>query len=85
MKVAVKVKLKPSILDPQGKAVHQALQQLGFDAINGVRIGKFIELEVADSADPAERERQIEEATRKLLSNPVMEVFEIEAGEGESS
>ena len=48
MKVAVKVRLKKSILDPQGKAVQNALQHLGFDDIAGVRIGKLIELEVPD-------------------------------------
>lgn len=78
MKIAVKVRLKKSILDPQGKAVHNALQHLGFDEIAGVRIGKLIELEVADGKDPEELQRMIEDASRKLLANTVIEDFEIE-------
>jgi phosphoribosylformylglycinamidine synthase len=78
MRVAVKVRLKKSILDPQGKTVHNALQHLGFDRIREVRIGKLIELEVDNGANREEIHRMIEEAGRKLLSNPVIEDFEIE-------
>jgi phosphoribosylformylglycinamidine synthase len=78
MKVAVKVRLKKSILDPQGKAVFQALQSLGFSEIQEVRIGKLIELEIAEGKNAEEIRWQVEEASRKLLSNPVMEDFEIE-------
>lgn len=78
MKVAVKVRLKKSILDPQGKTVHNALQHLGFDKIQEVRIGKLIELEVKNGVNREEVHRMIEEAGRKLLSNPVIEDFEIE-------
>ncbi|MEL6821565.1 MAG: phosphoribosylformylglycinamidine synthase subunit PurS [Calditrichota bacterium] len=76
MKVAVKVRLKPSILDPQGKTVNNALHQLGYDSINSVRIGRLIELDV-DSDDKAEVERIVREASEKLLANTVMEDFEI--------
>lgn len=78
MKVAVKVRLKPSLLDPQGKAVHQALQHLGLTAIEGVRIGKLIELEVEDGQDRETVRKLVEDASRKLLANPVMEDFDIE-------
>lgn len=78
MRVAVKVRLKRSILDPQGKTVQQALQHLGFEQIREVRIGKLIELEIEDGQSREEIHRMIEEASRKLLSNPVMEEFEIE-------
>lgn len=78
MKVAIKVRLKRSILDPQGKTVHQALQHLGFEQIREVRIGKLIELEIEDGPNREEIQRMVEEASRKLLSNPVMEDFEIE-------
>ncbi|MCK6621853.1 MAG: phosphoribosylformylglycinamidine synthase subunit PurS [Calditrichaceae bacterium] len=78
MRVAVKVRLKRSILDPQGKTVQQALQHLGFEQIREVRIGKLIELEIEEGQNRAETLRMIEEASRKLLSNPVMEDFEIE-------
>jgi phosphoribosylformylglycinamidine synthase len=64
------------LLDPQGKAVMGGLQSLGLTAVNDVRIGKNINLQVeADSPDQA---KQIaEEASRKLLANPVMEYFEV--------
>lgn len=78
MRVAVKVRLKRSILDPQGKTVQQALQHLGFEQIREVRIGKLIELEIEDGPNREEIQRMVEEASRKLLSNPVMEDFEIE-------
>lgn len=82
MKVSVKVRLKKNILDPQGKAVHHALHSLGFSQIEGVRVGKLIELEVEKGTSPEETKRIIEEASQKLLSNPVIEDFEIENVEG---
>jgi len=75
---SVQVKVMPlkELLDPQGKAVLGGLQNLGLDKINEVRIGKHISLDVeADSADQAKK--FAEEASRKLLANPVMEYFEI--------
>ena len=78
MKVAVKVRLKQSILDPQGKAVNTALHHLGFDRIKGVRVGKLIELDIENGQDAAAVSAMVEEASRKLLSNPVIEDFEIE-------
>lgn len=78
MKVAVKIRLKKSILDPQGKAVHHALQNLGFDGINDVRVGKLIELEVPDDGTRETIQNMVEEASRKLLANTVIEDFEIE-------
>ena len=78
MKVAVKVRLKKSILDPQGKTIHNALQHLGFNKIVDVRIGKLIELEVAPGIGKEEARRMIEEAASGLLANPVIEDFEIE-------
>lgn len=74
MKVRVVVTLKPGVLDPQGKAVHNALAGLGFASVNDVRIGKLIELDVApDTADAA-----IEDMARALLANTVIENFRIE-------
>lgn len=75
-KATVTVRLRPSILDPQGKAVHHALQNLGYQAVTQVRIGKVIDLWIeADSAAAAER--MAREAAEKLLANPVMEDFDI--------
>ena len=75
MKIAVKVRLKPSILDTQGKAVHNALIHLGFDQLEDVRIGKWIELNVADGTSREAAEEMAREAGRKLLANPVIEDF----------
>ena len=74
MKVRVHVTLKSGVLDPQGKAIHHALQGLGFDGIRDVRAGKLIELDVADGTDDA----AIEEMCRKLLANTVIENYRIE-------
>lgn len=76
-KAKVNVTLRPSILDPKGKAAHHALQNLGLNEVQKVRIGKFIELDVdADNEDTAKK--IVESACSKLLANEVMEDFEIE-------
>lgn len=74
MKARVIVTLKPGVLDPQGKAVHAALAGLGFDAVNDVRVGRLIELDLADGTPDA----TIEEMAKKLLANTVIENFRIE-------
>ena len=76
-KATVTVTLRPSILDPKGKAAQHALQNLGLNAVEHVRIGKFIELDVI--ADSKEAAKEIAgSACRKLLANEVMEDFSIE-------
>jgi phosphoribosylformylglycinamidine synthase subunit PurS len=79
MKARVHVSLKPGVLDPQGKAIGNALQALGFVGIGEVRQGKLIELELAD-ADPAAARARVEEMCRQLLANPVIENYTIEIG-----
>ena len=74
MKARVFVTLKPGVLDPQGRAIHHALESLGFDGIEGVRAGKLIELELADATSDGD----IEAMCRKLLANTVIENFTIE-------
>lgn len=74
MKARVYVTLKNGVLDPQGKAIHHALENLGFAGVNDVRQGKFIELDVADGTPVA----TIEEMCRKLLANTVIENFRVE-------
>ena len=74
MKVRVTVTLKPGVLDPQGRAVHHALGSLGFAGVDEVRIGKLVELEVADTVSDAD----IEGMARQLLANTVIENFRIE-------
>lgn len=68
------ITLRKSILDPQGKAVHHALQSLKLSGIEEVRIGKFIEIKI-NSKDKEEAEKVSEEACKKLLANPVMENY----------
>ena len=75
-RVVVDVMLKPEILDPQGKAVHGALPRLGFEGVSDVRQGKRFELEV-DGEITEERLAQLHEIAQTLLSNPVIEDFEV--------
>ncbi|OWK32925.1 phosphoribosylformylglycinamidine synthase subunit PurS [Sphingomonas mucosissima] len=74
MKLRIYVTLKPGVLDPQGKAIEHALTGLGFPGIEGARVGKLIELEVADSTDDA----QIDAMCRQLLANTVIENYRVE-------
>ena len=66
--------LKNGVLDPQGKAIHHALEGLGFSGVNDVRAGKLIELDVDESVGDSD----VEEMCRKLLANMVIENFRIE-------
>ncbi len=74
MKARVFVTLKNGVLDPQGKAIHHALEGLGFDGVNDVRAGKMIELDVDDGVSDA----TIEDMCKKLLANTVIENFKVE-------
>jgi phosphoribosylformylglycinamidine synthase PurS subunit len=74
MKARVFITLKPGVLDPQGKAIHHALEGLGFAGVEDVRAGKMIELELADGTQDSD----IEEMCRTLLANTVIENFRIE-------
>jgi len=74
MKTRVYVTLKDGVLDPQGKAIHHALEGLGFTGVNDVRAGKMIELDL----EPGVGEAEVEAMCRKLLANTVIENFRIE-------
>jgi phosphoribosylformylglycinamidine synthase len=74
MKARVTITLKNGVLDPQGKAIHHALEGLGFGGVNDVRAGKMIELDLADGTSDAD----IEEMCKKLLANTVIENYRIE-------
>jgi phosphoribosylformylglycinamidine synthase len=74
MKTRVYVTLKNGVLDPQGKAIHHALEGLGFGGVNGVRQGKLIELDL----DEAVSEEDVEAMCRRLLANTVIENYRIE-------
>ena len=73
-KVKVEVKLKPVVLDPQGKTVLMALHNLGYNEVRETRIGKLIELRVEDESVEGVKER-VQEMCKKLLANPVIEDF----------
>lgn len=79
MKAKVLVTLKNGVLDPQGKAVQHALGSLGFDGVNDVRQGKFIELELAET-DETKARAAVEEMCKKLLANTVIENYSVEIG-----
>lgn len=82
MKASIHVRLKGGVLDPQGKAIEQALHTLGFENVHNVRQGKLLELEV-DEADRDKARGKIDDMCRKLLANPVIEDYDIEFdGEG---
>ncbi len=74
MKIRVFVTLKSGVLDPQGKAIHHALEGLGFSGVNDVRAGKLIELDVAEGTSDAD----LDEMCRKLLANTVIENYRVE-------
>lgn len=77
MKARVHISLKPGVLDPQGKAIGNALKGLGFDGVGEVRQGKLIELELTET-DPAAARARVEDMCRQLLANPVIENYAIE-------
>jgi phosphoribosylformylglycinamidine synthase len=77
MKIRVQVMLKAGVLDPQGKAIGNALATLGFNGIGEVRQGKLIELELAET-DPARARGQAEAMCKELLANPVIEDYSLE-------
>ena len=76
MRATVLVRPKPGILDPQGAAVENALEHLGF-AVGGARVGKVVDLEL-DTADEAAARAEVEKMCEQLLANPLIESFEIE-------
>ena len=77
MKARVHVMLKNGVLDPQGEAVRHALGQLGFDGVEGVRQGKVIELDLAET-DAAKAQETVTAMCEKLLANTVIESYSVE-------
>ena len=76
MKIKVVVTLKNGVLDPQGKAIQQTLNGMGYSNVQGVRQGKFFDLEIAEN-DEAKAKTAAEEMCKKLLANLVIEDFKI--------
>jgi phosphoribosylformylglycinamidine synthase PurS subunit len=77
MKARVFVTLKPSVFDPQGNTIAQALQSLGYGTVADVRQGKYFELDL-DVSTAGEAQRLASEVAEKVLANPVIESFRIE-------
>ena len=77
MKARVYVSLKPSVFDPQGTTICEALHSLGYPSVADVRQGKYFEVEVKET-DPAAARALAEEVARRVLANPVIESFRVE-------
>jgi phosphoribosylformylglycinamidine synthase len=75
MKARIHVTLKPGVLDPQGKAISHTLEALGFEGVDSVRQGKFIEIELSET-DEQKAAEQVEAMCEKLLANTVIENYD---------
>jgi phosphoribosylformylglycinamidine synthase PurS subunit len=78
MKAKVYVTLKPSVLDPQGKAIHHSVELLGFEKINDVRQGKYFEIALDSALTDAEARETAEKIAKDVLANPVIEDYRVE-------
>jgi phosphoribosylformylglycinamidine synthase subunit PurS len=76
MKVSVIITLKKDVLDPQGKVIHQTLDDIGFNNINEVRQGKYFVIDIKET-DKTKAEEKVEEMCKKLLANLVIEDYKI--------
>lgn len=82
MKAKVYVTLKPSVLDPQGKAIHHSVELLGFDRIEDVRQGKYFEIQLKDNLSQDEAIETATQIAKDVLANPVIEDFRVEVVNG---
>ena len=78
MKAKVYVTLKPSVLDPQGKAIHHSVELLGFDRITDVRQGKYFEVSLDAALSESEAKETAEKIAKNVLANPVIEDYRVE-------
>ena len=78
MKAKVYVTLKPSVLDPQGKAIHHSVELLGFDSIKNIRQGKFFEVELQENLSETEANEVALRIAKDVLANPVIEDYRVE-------
>ena len=78
MKAKVYVTLKPSVLDPQGKAIHHSVELLGFENVASVRQGKYFELMLDESLSNDEAQTTAERIAKNVLANPVIEDYKVE-------
>lgn len=78
MKAKVYVTLKPSVLDPQGKAIHHSVELLGYKNIADVRQGKYFEIALDDGAAASDAAAVVEKIAKDVLTNPVIEDYRVE-------
>lgn len=78
MKAKVYVTLKPSVLDPQGKAIHHSVESLGFKQIADIRQGKYFEITLDENASETEARETAEKIAKNVLANPVIEDYRVE-------
>jgi phosphoribosylformylglycinamidine synthase len=78
MKAKVYVTLKPSVLDPQGKAIQHSVELIGFKNVRDIRQGKFFEVEISDSITEKEADEIATKIAKDVLSNPVIEDYRVE-------
>jgi len=78
MKAKIIVTPKKAVVDPQGKTVQNALEQMGYKGINAVHVGKYIEIDLAPDADKPAAQRALNDAAHKFLSNPIIEDYKLE-------
>lgn len=78
MKAKVYVTLKPSVLDPQGKAIHHSVELMGFDKIADIRQGKYFEIALDDAISENEARTAAEKIAKDVLANPVIEDYRVE-------
>jgi len=81
MKAKVFVTLKPSVLDPQGKAIHHSIETLGYSNISDVRQGKYFEIALDGNVSETDAKSDVEKIAKDVLANPVIEDFRVEIKE----
>jgi phosphoribosylformylglycinamidine synthase len=78
MKAKVYVTLKPSVLDPQGKAIHHSVELMGFESVADIRQGKFFEIALDENLSESEAQTAVEKIAKDVLANPVIEDYKVE-------
>ncbi len=78
MKAKVYVTLKPSVLDPQGKAIHHSVESLGYNDISDVRQGKYFEIALNDAVRETDARAAAERIAKEVLTNPIIEDYRVE-------
>jgi phosphoribosylformylglycinamidine synthase len=78
MKAKVYVTLKPSVLDPQGKAIHHSVELLGFESVRDIRQGKYFEVQLGDEISETEARELASKIAKDVLANPVIEDYKVE-------